>query len=118
MNSGAGSSPYQSAPLRSERPSPIQGTESGSCATAEKNAAAASASAAVYFFISISSDLTANHYRLSALLRHCVLHAERKILGAGVVVIFKIDYSTLRDADGVEISVAGGEIGAVRAFRH
>ena len=51
-------------------------------------------------------------------LRHCILHAESKILGAGVIVVFKIDYRRLRNADGVEIAVAGGEIRAVRTVRH
>ena len=66
----------------------------------------------------IVRELNTKHGENEKSLRHCILHAERKILRAGVVVVFEIDYRRLRNADGAEIAVTGGEIGAVRAFRH
>ena len=50
--------------------------------------------------------------------RHGIFHAERKIFGAGVVIVREIRYRRLGNSNGIKIAVAGGEIGAVRAFRH
>ena len=66
----------------------------------------------------IVRELNTKHGENEKSLRHCILHAESKILGAGAIVVFKIDYRRLRNADGAEIAVAGGEIRAVRTVRH
>ena len=66
----------------------------------------------------IVRELNTKHGENEKSLRHCILHAESKILGAGVIVVFKIDYRRLRNADRVEIAMTGGEIRAVSAFRH
>ena len=50
--------------------------------------------------------------------RHCILHAESKILGAGVVVVFNINYRRLRNANRVEVSMTSGEIRTVRTVWH
>ena len=52
----------------------------------------------------IVRELNTKHGGNEKSLRHCILHAESKILGASVIVVFEIDYRRFRNADGAEIT--------------
>ena len=51
----------------------------------------------------IVRELNTKHGENEKSLRHCILHAESKILGAGVIVVFKIDYRRLQNAAADDI---------------